>query len=139
VELATRVRDGLERLVDRAAMSTDEPEAFLRAVVDEQGERMARAGLALMCTLISLSLAVTEAPEAGPLAAAIADTFFALAAALARRLRSKGLEPVAAERVAANVTAGLEGAMIVSRATRNAATFSHLSEAIPALLAAASS
>lgn len=136
LELATKVRDGLERFADRAAGRTDGPEAFLRAVVDEQGERMAGADFAMICPLTSLSLAATETPESGPLGTALADTFAAWMRTLAQLLRSKGLEPAVAERVAVTITAGLEGAIIVSRATRNSAAFSHLSASVPALLAA---
>src|SRR5579872_3302561 len=77
LELATRALGGLERLADRAEGRTDGAEAFLRALVDEQGERMAGADFALVCPLTSLSLAATEAPESGPLGTAVADTLSA--------------------------------------------------------------
>jgi AcrR family transcriptional regulator len=139
IEVTTRVGHDLERLAERVAVRTEGPEAFLRALIEQQGERMAGADFAMVCPLTSLSLAATEAPESGPLGTAIADTFSAWMCTLALRLRSKGLEPVAAERVAATITAGIEGAIIVSRATRSTATFSHLSASIPALLAAGAS
>ena len=135
IEVANKVGRDLERITNRIAAATDGAEAFLRAVVDEQGERMTGAHFAMVCPLISLSLAVNEERESGPLGAAIADAFRGWAGALAQRLRAKGLRPAAAERVAATITAGLEGAFIVSRATRTATTFSHLSDAVPALLA----
>jgi TetR/AcrR family transcriptional regulator, lmrAB and yxaGH operons repressor len=137
VEVASRARGGLERYAERVASRTDDPVSFLLAVVDDQSERMARADFRMLCPLTSLGLALEGASGSERLRIAVGEVLVGWAAAVARGLHAKGLEGGRAERVATAFVAYLQGALIVTWATRNTHTLHQLGWAVPILLGGA--
>lgn len=136
-ELATEVvaKVGVETvlMVDRAAARTDTPVAFLLRLIDLHRTRLEKSDFALGCPIVGI--VVNACVQSEPLRIAIADAFSNWIAAIAKGLTSKGVPAGIARRAGATFVAGLEGTVIVSRATRSANPFFLLADTVPALLA----
>lgn len=137
IEVASRTREGLERYAERVASRTDDAASFLLAVVEEQSKRMVQADFGMVCSITSLGLALEGGSASERLRVAVAELLAGWAAAIARGLRAKGLEGGPAERVATAFVAYLQGALIVTWATRNTGTLRELGHAVPVLLGGA--
>jgi len=135
IEVAGKTARDFEALIDSIASSTDGPGAFLRGLLDHHRKLVNAYEFRVGCPLAGIG--VNAEPESERLRTAVSEAFSSWTAAIAYGLASKGVQPAAARRLATAVLAAIEGAIIMSRATNSTATFTHLSAAIPGLLASA--
>lgn len=133
IEVAGEVARGFEDVIDSIASRTDGPEAFLRGLLDHHRKLVTAYEFRVGCPLAGIG--VNAEPESERLRSAVSAAFSAWTAAIAYGLASKGVHPASARRLATSVLAGIEGAILMSRATNSTATFTYLSAAIPQLLA----
>ena len=103
----------LAGLIDRAAGLPEAVEAFC----DHYAEQLEASGFGAGCPLATVTL---EAAGVGaPVQAACGEAFAAINGLLAERLAQAGLDAEAAERTAVFVTASVEGALMLAKASRD--------------------
>jgi TetR/AcrR family transcriptional repressor of lmrAB and yxaGH operons len=133
VEVSARLRHSVERDVVRLVARADSAEAFLRAFVDLHRKRLAATDFGQGCTMAGI-LANIGAEGPDPLRVSVGDTISAWIEAITNGLVTLGVEPAKAKLVASNVVAAIEGATIISRATRSMASFAQIKVMLGALL-----
>lgn len=84
------------------------------------------------CPIVAAACSRDEAPDA---AAAAADLFAQWAGLLAERLASDGIDPTVAQRLSVTVIAAVEGAVILSRATKSTDPLEQVSHNLEELIA----
>lgn len=133
IEAAAQARDDIVERVGAIRNRTSSPEAFLGAIIKEHSESVTGSDFALGCPM--MGILVNVPPDATSLRSAATEALAAWVDAIAEGLTSKGVRRVAAKRIASATVAALEGAIILSRASRSSAPFSDVSAWVPALLA----
>lgn len=106
-----RVGAGLEALAEQG-----EPVAVLRALLATWRQTLIENEFRAGCPIVAV--AAEHHHEAPELAEAAAEAFARWQVPLTASLRKAGVKPARARRVAALITASIEGAIILGRATR---------------------
>jgi TetR/AcrR family transcriptional repressor of lmrAB and yxaGH operons len=135
IEVSARLRHSVQRQVVMLAARADSAEAFLRAFVDLNRKQLAATDFGQGCTMAGI-LANIGADASEPLRMSVGDTISGWIEAITDGLVSRGVESERAKMVAGNVVAAIEGATIVSRATRSMAPFAQIKVMLAALLSA---
>lgn len=137
-ELATEVaaawRYQIERQAARLASKAPNAEAFIRAIVDSNRKSLVASDFREGCAMSGI-IANIGGERDEPLRAAVGNTFKGWTGAIADALVGMGLKEAKARHVAMIVVVAIEGALTVSRATRDTAAFTDVQETISALLA----
>src|SRR5918996_2232156 len=107
-----RVGAGLDALAEQG-----DPVAMLRTLVTGWRQTLVENEFRAGCPIVAV--AAEHHPEAPELADAAADAFARWQDPLSASLRKAGIKPARARRLAALITAGIEGAIILGRATRS--------------------
>src|SRR5918996_5130423 len=107
-----RVGAGLEALADQA-----DPIAMLQALVGSWRQILVESEFRAGCPIVAV--AAEHHPHAPELADAAAEAFARWQDPLSASLRKAGVKPARARRIAALITASIEGAIILGRATRS--------------------
>ena len=103
--------------VDRAAEHATTAGAVVRAQIAEIGDLLEASGWVAGCPVAPITVELADDSEV--IRRASAHFFNMWQASLARRLADRGLDDSRATRVAAMTIYAIEGAVVVSRATRN--------------------
>ena len=133
IKVAAKVGEDTVRLVDYAAERTDSPEAFLLLLIQWHRRRLEKSDFALGCPLAGIL--ANACTESGALRTAVAEVLSSWTTAVVQGLTIKGTPADVARRAAATFVGGVEGAIIMARASRSAAPFDVLADTVPALLA----
>jgi TetR/AcrR family transcriptional repressor of lmrAB and yxaGH operons len=133
IEVAAQARaDAVDR-VARIRTESSGPRAFLEAIIKHHSDSVTGSDFALGCPMMGILANVP--PEATTLRSAATDALAAWVDAIAEGLVSKGVRRPAAKRIASAIVAAIEGAIVLSRASRSSAPFFDVSAWVPALLA----
>jgi len=134
LEVMSKVAGELDELVRVMAEKHESTEDFLKALVRHHAKRLSRSDFSEGCPVAGVALAMDT--ESIPLQKAADETFDIWTSAIKRELITKGLSAVDADRVARHLVAGVEGALVLGRATRSPKAFAVLEESALALLRA---
>lgn len=133
LEVAAAWRYQIEREAARLAAKSSTPIRFLRAVIDQTRKSVVSSDFSEGCAMSGIIANVGgQADE--PVREAVGATFDGWVNALAQGLVGKGVGAAQAHRVAMQVVVAIEGAITVSRATRDVAPFLAIHDMLPALL-----
>jgi TetR/AcrR family transcriptional repressor of lmrAB and yxaGH operons len=133
IEVAAQARaDAIDR-VARIRTESSGPQAFLEAIIQHHSDSVTGSDFALGCPMMGILANVP--PEATSLHSAASEALAAWVDAIAEGLASNGVRRPAAKRIASAIVAAVEGAIVLSRASRSSAPFSDVSAWVPALLA----
>lgn len=133
LEVAAAWRYQIEREAARLAAKSTSAVRFLRAVIDQTRKSVVSSDFSEGCAMSGIIANVGgQADE--PVREAVGATFDGWIDALAQGLVTSGVRPARAQQVAMQVVVAIEGAITVSRATRDVAPFSAVQDMIPALL-----
>ena len=132
IKVAAKVGEDTVRLVDWAAERTCSPEAFLLLQIHQHRRRVEASDFTLGCPLVGIL--ANACTESGALRTAVADVLSSWTTAVAQGLAFKGTPAAVARRAATTFVAGVEGAIIMSRASHSTAPFHVLADTVPALL-----
>jgi AcrR family transcriptional regulator len=130
IEVATAWRHELERQVLRFAARANTAEAFVKAYIRYMQNQLLTTDFTAGCPMTGMLVNIGSA-ESDPVRAEIGATFDAFRQAIAKVFVQKGIEPAEARRLAVTVVSALQGATIVSRATRTVSDFEDLLEMLP--------
>jgi TetR/AcrR family transcriptional repressor of lmrAB and yxaGH operons len=129
-EVATAWRHNLERQVLRLAARADTPEAFVRAYLVDVQRDLTESDFGTGCPMTGI-LANIGGAEGDPLRSEVGRTFDVWHQSIAAVFVQKGLEPERANRLAVAVVSSIQGAIIVSRATRTVSNFAAIISMLP--------
>nr|WP_274636414.1 TetR/AcrR family transcriptional regulator [Microbacterium bovistercoris] len=116
--------DQVRALIDRAAHAAPTPGALVTAIAAKQAADLRDSDYALGCPVATVALELSGTSE--QVAATSAAAFDSWAEPLADRLRATGRDDAEAVRLAHWALAGLEGALLLARAGRDAAIVTEL-------------
>ena len=133
IGVAHKVARELERLVSLLGQKCTTPAAFLQAVVDHHTKRLVQSAYQEGCPILGIT--VSADTDSAELRDAMAGAFTRWIGAISAVLRDKGLDRSASDDVAAAVVSGIEGAMVISRATGNSKPLKQFRRLVPALVA----
>jgi TetR/AcrR family transcriptional repressor of lmrAB and yxaGH operons len=132
IEVAVKMADDIERIVDSIARRRDQPTAFLQGIVDHYTRHLTASDFAIGCPVLGITVSVDiDSPE---LDQALADVFERWVQVVGSALESKGLDASSSIDIAYTVVSGVEGAMVISRATHSTRALKRLRAVIPALV-----
>lgn len=135
IGVAHKVADEHECRVASLGREHREPAAFLQAVVDHHIDQLVKSGYQEGCAMVGITVSVdTDSVE---LRTAVAEAFTRWIDAISQVLREQGLGVAASRDLATAVVSGIEGAMVISRATGNSAPLKRFRKLVPALVGAA--
>ncbi|MEW2508090.1 TetR/AcrR family transcriptional regulator [Amycolatopsis sp. NPDC047767] len=117
-------------MINELAGEASSAEQLVRAYVDSAQEGMLTSGYGRGCTIAPLVLEVGEDSE--ELGAASRRAFILMTETLALRLTVLGADAAAARELAHATVAGVEGAMVTSRALRSPEPFDAIRETVAA-------
>lgn len=109
---------GVRGLLDRAASQAPTPGALVTAIAAKQAKDLLDSGYQLGCPVATVALELAGSSEV--FAAASSAAFGSWMVPLAARLEAAGRQPAQARRLARWALAGLEGALLLARADRDA-------------------
>jgi AcrR family transcriptional regulator len=132
-EVAASLRYQIERQAARLASKIPTAEALLRAVVEHNRKSLVASDFTEGCPMSGI-IANIGGGHDEPVRAAVGQTFTGWVDALAGALVGKGLKQARARHVAMIVVVSIEGAIIMSWATRDTAAFDDVQEMLPTLL-----
>lgn len=135
-EVAAAWRYRLERQAAQLAVRSADAQAFVRAVIDNARRAVVSSDYTDGCPMGGIMADIGAESDQG-LRQAVGATFHGWIDAMQSGLVSKGLKPAQARHIAMSVVVGIEGAVTVSRATRDASLFNDVREMAFTLLAAA--
>lgn len=138
IEVSERLRRRVQCQVEELAANADSAEAFLYAFVDLTRSLLLATDYGQGCTMAGI-LANVGADASEPLRVSVGDTIAGWIESVTDGLITHGVKPTKAKEVATNVIAAVEGAIIVSRATRTITPFAHVKVMLASLLSADSS
>lgn len=133
VEVATRMRHDVERQANLLASRADGPEEFLYDFIDQTRKLLIRTDYGQGCTMAGI---LANVDNSGPLRESVGETITSWIDSVAKGLVRRGVDPVKAKMVASNVISAVEGATVVSRATRSIVPFEQIKAMLSVLLAA---
>lgn len=135
-EVAAAWRYRLERQAAQLAVRSADAQAFLRAIIDNARRAVVSSDYTDGCPMGGI-MADIGAESDQAVRQAVGATFHGWIDAIQTGLVSKGFKPTQARHVATSVVAAVEGAVTVSRATRDATVFNDVRDMALTLLAAA--
>ncbi|WP_201359262.1 TetR/AcrR family transcriptional regulator [Mycobacterium paraintracellulare] len=135
-EVAAAWRYRLERQAAQLAVRSADAQAFLRAIIDNARRAVVSSDYTDGCPMGGI-MADIGAESDQAVRQAVGATFHGWTDAIQTGLVSKGFKPAQARHVAMSVVAAVEGAVTVSRATRDATVFNDVRDMALTLLAAA--
>lgn len=127
-----KARAGTLRGVARISERTGSAAAFLDAVITFHAGLLTKANYGVGCPI--MGIIVNVPPEATALWTNATDALTEWVDAIANGLRAKGIEHSDAIRAASVLVSLIEGAIVLSRASRNSAPFDDIRAWIPAVL-----
>jgi AcrR family transcriptional regulator len=134
-EVARKVEQEIQGLVEYMAAKVADPAQFLIRLVGHHRKRLVNSDYELGCPLTGI---VTGGEiETEELGAAIGATYTTWQNAIANALISKGLPPVESAQLASTTVAGIEGCIIVARATWSPQPFEDFLRWIPVMVESA--
>lgn len=132
IQVAAKTAIELEGLIKSLARKHRRPARFLQALVDHHKKRLVSAGLEAGCPLMGITVSMDI--DSADLKGAVADSFARWIGAIATVLRDQGVDDVTSDWLAAATVAGIEGAIVIARGTRDAKPLEQFQNLIPVLV-----
>lgn len=135
-EVAAAWRYRLERQAAQLASRSADAQAFVRAIIDNARRAVVSSDYGDGCPMGGIMADIGAESDQG-VREAVGATFDGWVNAIEVGLVTQGLKPAQARHVAMSVVVAIEGAVTVSRATRDAAPFNDVREMASTLVIAA--
>jgi TetR/AcrR family transcriptional regulator, lmrAB and yxaGH operons repressor len=136
VEVATMVGADMVRNVNRQAAKSKTPEELVAGVVDHMADQLVATDYVDGCSLAPMVLEMSRDSDA--LREAADRAFHDWQATLGARMADKGLAPDRAAAIAGLTVSALEGALVLSRASRSREPMQNVTREITVLIQAES-
>lgn len=134
VEVATLVGADMVRNVNRQAAKSKTPEELVARMVKHMADQLVESDYVDGCSLAPMVLEMSR--ESAALREATNRAFHDWQAALSARMAEQGLAPDRAPAIAGLAVSALEGALVLSRASRSRAPMQNVADEIATLIQA---
>lgn len=133
IEVAHKVRREIAEYVGRTSGKIEDPAAFLQRLLDNHRKRLINSGYELGCPLMGVvASGEVDSPE---LEEAVAAAFGAWVGSVSEALQAKGFTAAQADQLASAFVSGIEGCIVLARATGTPQPFVDFARTIPVLVA----
>ena len=133
IEVAHKVGREVEEYVARTSGKIADPVAFLQRLLDNHRKRLINSDYELGCPLMGVvASGEVESPE---LEQAVAGAFTSWIGSISEALKTKGFTAAQANQLASIFVSGVEGCVVVSRASGTPQAFVDFAKTIPLLVA----
>lgn len=132
IEVARKVRAEIEIFVARTSAKIPETGQFLARLVEHHRKRLVNSDYVLGCPLMGV---IASGEMDAKLAVAVEEAFETWTSTIAVALGGRGFTPADAAQLASLMVAGIEGCIVLGRATRSPQPFHDFARSIPLLVA----